>query len=390
VGVFFDAPRRGSDIVERRKAERIHGRWPPFGSGDILRYHPLSRSECHAGCCIMKAVAVTRSLPIADPESLIDIHLPTPTPHGRDLLVRVEAISVNPVDAKQRAAVQKAESEPRVLGWDAAGTVEAVGAEVTLFKPGDEVYYAGDVTRPGSNSEFQLVDERIVGTKPRSLDFADAAAMPLTAITAWEAFFDRMKIDPGGAHRGSSLLIIGGAGGVGSIGIQLAALAGLKVIATASRPESVAWVRSLGADHVVDHRKALRAQLEQLGFNVVDYIANFNDTELYWDVMGDLIKPQGTLCTIVGNRGPLAQDGVRSKSATHCWELMFTRSRFRTPDMIEQHRLLSRVAGLIDAGRLRSTRRETLSPITAASLRAAHARIESGTTIGKLVLSGWG
>ncbi len=338
----------------------------------------------------MKAVALTRYLPIADPGSLADVTLPDPEPAGRDLLVRVEAVSVNPVDTKQRAPNPKVETSPRVLGWDAAGTVAAVGPEATLFEPGDEVYYAGDVTRPGSNSELALVDERIVAKKPKTMDFAQAAAIPLTAITAWEACFDRMKIDPGGAHRGRSLLVIGGAGGVGSIGIQIAkVVAGLKVVATASRPETVAWVRELGADHVVDHSQPLRPQIEALGMEHVDYIANCNDTDRYWDQMGDLVAPQGTVCMIVGTKGPLAQDAVRNKSATVCWELMFTRPRFRTPDMIEQHRLLTRVAGLIDAQKIRGTLRETLRPINAANLRAAHAKLESGTMIGKLVVAGW-
>ena len=337
----------------------------------------------------MKAVALTRYLPIADPESLVDVTLPDPVPTGHDLLVRVAAVSVNPVDTKQRAPSAKVEAQPRVLGWDAAGTVAAVGPEVRLFKPGDEVYYAGDVTRQGSNSELQLVDERIVARKPRTLDFAQAAAIPLTAITAWECYFDRMKIDPGGAHRGATLLIIGGAGGVGSIGIQIGRVAGLKVIATASRPETVAWVKELGADHVVDHSQPLRPQIEALGLKFVDYIANFNDTDRYWEQMGDLIRPQGAISLIVGNRGPLAQEGVRGKSATICWELMFTRPRFKTPDMIEQQRLLTRVAELIDGGRIRGTLRETLRPINAANLRAAHAKLESGTMIGKLVVAGW-
>ena len=337
----------------------------------------------------MKAVALTRYLPIADPESLVDVTLPDPVPTGHDLLVRVAAVSVNPVDTKQRAPSAKVEAQPRVLGWDAAGTVAAVGPEVTLFKPGDEVYYAGDVTRQGSNSELQLVDERIVARKPRTLDFAQAAAIPLTAITAWECYFDRMKIDPGGAHRGASLLIIGGAGGVGSIGVQIAKVAGLKVIATASRPETLAWVKDLGADHVVDHSQPLRPQIEALGLKFVDYIANFNDTDRYWEQVGDLIRPQGAISLIVGNRGPLAQEGVRGKSAAVCWELMFTRPRFKTPDMIEQHRLLTRVAELIDAGRIRGTLRETLRPINAANLRAAHAKLESGQMIGKLVVAGW-
>jgi len=337
----------------------------------------------------VKAVALTRYLPIADPESLVDVTLPDPVPTGHDLLVRVAAVSVNPVDTKQRAPSAKVEAQPRVLGWDAAGTVAAVGPEVTLFKPGDEVYYAGDVTRQGSNSELQLVDERIVARKPRTLDFAQAAAIPLTAITAWECYFDRMKIDPGGAHRGASLLIIGGAGGVGSIGVQIAKVAGLKVIATASRPETVAWVKDLGADHVVDHSQPLRPQIEALGLKFVDYIANFNDTDRYWEQVGDLIRPQGAISLIVGNRGPLAQEGVRGKSAAVCWELMFTRPRFQCPDMIEQHRLLTRVAELIDGGRIRGTLRETLHPINAANLRAAHAKLESGQMIGKLVVAGW-
>jgi NADPH2:quinone reductase len=338
----------------------------------------------------MKAVALTRYLPISDPESLVDVTLPDPKPTGHDILVQVEAVSVNPVDTKQRAPNPKVETAPRVLGYDAAGTVAAVGPEVTLFKPGDEVYYAGDVTRPGSNSELQLVDERIVGKKPKSLDFAQAAAIPLTAITAWEAYFDRMKIDAGGKHRGASLLIIGGAGGVGSIGIQIAkVVAGLKVIATASRPETIAWVKELGADHVVDHSQPLRPQIEALGLKNVDYIANFNDTDRYWDQMGDLVAPQGAVCMIVAPKGPLAQDAVRGKSASVCWELMFTRPRFKTPDMIEQHRLLTRVAELIDGKKIRGTMRETLRPINAANMRAAHAKLESGTTIGKLVVAGW-
>ena len=310
-----------------------------------------------------------------------DIELPKPTPTGHDLLVKVEAISVNPVDYKQR---KLASSSPRVLGWDAAGTVEAVGPEVTMFKPGNPVYYAGDVTRPGANCEFHLVDERVVGHKPKSLDFAQAAAIPLTAITAWEAFFDRMKV-----KKGASLLIIGGAGGVGSIGIQIAKVAGLRVIATASRAESIAWVKELGADHVVDHRKPMRAQLEALGMKQVDYIANFNDLDTHWETMGDLIAPQGAMVAIVGNQKPLPMDAVRSKSATLCWELMFTRPRFKTPDMIEQHRLLDQVADWLDSGKLRGTLKETLSPINAANLRKAHEKLESGTMIGKLVLTGW-
>ena len=306
-----------------------------------------------------------------------EVELPKPAPSGRDLLVKVEAISVNPVDYKQR----KQATQPKVLGWDAAGTVEAVGAEVTLFKPGDAVYYAGDVTRPGCNSEFHLVDERIVGRKPKKLDFAQAAAIPLTAITAWESFFDRLFVKPG-----TSILIIGGAGGVGSIGIQLAKTAGLRVIATASRPDTVAWVKELGADQVVNHRQNLVSQVGA----PVDYIANFSgDLDAYWDTMAELIAPQGAMVAIVGNTRPLPFDAVRQKSVTFAWELMFTRPRYKTADMIEQHRLLNQVADWLDAGKLRGTMRETLSPISAQNLRKAHEKLESGTTIGKLVLKGW-
>jgi len=325
----------------------------------------------------MKAVAHTTP----DIDSLVDLELPAPSPSGRDLLVRVEAVSVNPVDTKQRKAGSAA---PRVLGWDAAGTVVGLGEEASLFKVGDEVYYAGDVTRAGCDSELHLVDERIVGRKPRRLDFAQAAALPLTAITAWEAFHDRLKV-----KRGASLLIIGGAGGVGSIGIQLARLAGLKVIATASRPASIAWVKELGAEHVIDHRKPMRPQLEALGLKHVDYIANFNEVDEHWAAISDLVAPQGGIVLIVGNKNPLNVDAVRAKSAALCFELMFTRPRFQTPDMIEQHRLLNQVAEWLDAGRLKGTLKETLSPINAANLRKAHAKLESGTMIGKLVLKGW-
>ena len=322
----------------------------------------------------MKAVAHTGT----DISSLTDIELPTPSPTGRDLLVKVEAVSVNPVDTKQRKA---GSATPRVLGWDAAGTVAAVGPEVTLFKPGEAVYYAGDVTRAGCDSEYHLVDERIVGRKPKTLDFAQAAAIPLTAITAWESFHDRMKVRAGG-----TILIISGAGGVGSIAIQLAKLAGLKVIATASRPESIAWCKQLGADEVVNHRESLVAQVKQ----PVEYIANFSgDLDAHWPAMAELVAPQGAVVAIVGNSKPLPMDMVRSKSATVCWELMFTRPRFKTADMIEQHKLLNQVSEWLDSGKLKGTLRETLSPINATHLRKAHEKLESGTMIGKLVLKGW-
>ncbi|MBV8033343.1 MAG: zinc-binding alcohol dehydrogenase family protein [Betaproteobacteria bacterium] len=337
----------------------------------------------------MKAVALTRPLPIADPQSLVDVELPKPSPKGRDLLVKVEAVSVNPVDTKRRMA-EKTDAAPKVIGWDAAGTVAAVGEQVSLFSVGDDVYYAGDVGRPGSNSEFQLVDERIVGRKPKTLDFVKAAAMPLTSITAWEAFFDRMKIDRGGKDGGKRLLVIGGAGGVGSIGIQLARLAGLTVVATASRNDTVQWVKGLGAQHVINHREPLKPQAEALGFKDFDYIANFSgDLDSYWPAMSELIAPQGYAVAIVGNTKPMSLDAFRMKSASFCWEFMFTRPRFQTADMIEQHRLLNQVADWLDAGKLKCTLTEAMSPINAANLRKAHAKLESGTMIGKLVLSGW-
>jgi len=338
----------------------------------------------------MKAIALTRYLPIDDPESLVEVDLPDPTVDGHDLLVRVEAISVNPVDTKLRAPKTQVESEPRVLGFDAAGTVVAVGPDVTGFKPGDAVYYAGDVTRPGSNAQLQRVDARIVGRKPATLDFAQAAALPLTTITAWELLFQRMPYAADGGGAGKTLLIIAGAGGVGSIAIQLARRAGFTVVATASRPQTVAWCRELGAHHVVDHREPLAPQLAALGFTTVDAAINLADTDRYWQVLGELLAPQGHLGLIVEPAGALRiGDPYKAKCIGIHWEMMFARPRFRTADMAEQGAILDRVADLIDAGELRTTLTETLSPIDAANLREAHRRLESGTTIGKLALAGW-
>jgi NADPH:quinone reductase len=338
----------------------------------------------------MKAVGLYRYLPIDHPEALIDVELPQPVATGRDLLVKVEAISVNPVDFKVRSPKDKVESSPRVLGWDAAGTVVAVGPEVTLFKAGDPVFYAGSITRPGANSEYHLVDERIVGRKPASLDFSHAAALPLTAITAWEALFDRLGVSPQGADEGRSVLIIGGAGGVGSIGIQLAKqLAKLKVIATASRPASAQWATELGADHIIDHFGDMPAQLKQIGFEQVDYILIFNDTDKHFPAAAAVIKPQGGIATIVENDKPVAVELLKAKSAAFHWEFMFTRSMFGTPDMIEQHKLLTEVGRLIDAGTLRTTVGQDLGKINAANVRRAHQLLEEGRAIGKLVLTGF-
>ena len=337
----------------------------------------------------MKAVSLTRYLPIDDPDSLVDSELAEPAASGHDLLVRVEAVSVNPVDTKVRAPKPQVEVQPKVLGWDAAGTVVAVGDKVTLFKAGDAAYYAGDITRPGSNAQLQLVDERIVGRKPMSLDFAEAAALPLTTLTAWELLFDRFGFEAEGGDRGRSVLMIGGAGGLGSIAIQLARRAGLAVIATASRPETVAWCRSMGADHFIDHRQPLRSQLEAVGFRHVDAIACFTGAEAYWAQMADVVAPQGRIGLVVGLRAPLDLELIKNKSASVHWEFMFTRAMFGTADMRRQHEILTQAANLVDRGELRTTLTETLRPINAKNLREAHRRLESGTTIGKLVLAGW-
>ncbi|QDQ27466.1 zinc-binding alcohol dehydrogenase family protein [Chitinimonas arctica] len=338
----------------------------------------------------MKAVALTRYLPISHPEALLDLELPKPAaPAAHDLLVRVEAIAVNPVDYKVRAPKDTVETTPRILGWDAAGVVEAVGEAVSGFKAGDRVYYAGDITRPGSNAQYQLVDERLVATMPKSLDFAAAAALPLTSITAWEALFERLGLDRHGRHSGKTLLVIGGAGGVGSIAIQLAKLAGLTVVATASRDNSRQWCRELGADHVIAHGEPLHAASRAAGFETYDYIFCTHDTDNYFDAMAELIAPQGGIVTIVETTRPHDLAALKAKSAFFAWESMFTRSKYRTADMIEQQRLLTEVAALIDAGRLKTTLGETLGNINADNLKRAHALLEEGRVIGKLVLVGF-
>lgn len=334
----------------------------------------------------MKAIISKRPLPVSDPNSLIDVELPTPQASGRDILVRVEAISVNPVDTKVRASAEDANGI--VLGWDAAGTVVAIGNEVTGFKPGDEVYYAGDITRLGTNSEYHLVDERIAGLKPAKLSFAEAAAFPLVTITAWEAIFGHLGVSPEGGSKGA-ILIIGGAGGVGSMGVQLARKAGLTVIATASRPETRDWVMKLGAHHVIDHRQPLPEQLAAIGLPEVEYIANFSNTEAYWPVMAQVIRPLGKIVAIVETSKELDLNLLKPKSVQFAWEFMFTRSKFQTPDMAEQGRLLDEAARWIDEGKLQSIVGATITGINAANLRAAHERSESGSLIGKLVLSGW-
>lgn len=337
----------------------------------------------------MKAIAYHTSLPIEHADSLLDIDLPLPVAGGRDLLVAVKAVSVNPVDAKIRKNRAPAAGAPQVLGWDASGVVEAVGPDVSLFKPGDRVWYAGSIVRPGSNSEFQLVDERIVGHMPASLDFGAAAALPLTAITAWELLFERLQVGRGTDAQGKSLLVIGAAGGVGSILVQLARqLTGLTVIGTASRPQTAAWVKDLGAHHVLDHSLPLAGEIKRLGLPPVDYVASLNQTDAHFDQIVELIAPQGKLA-LIDDPADLDVRKLKSKSVSLHWELMFTRSLFETADMHQQHALLDEVAQLVDAGVLRSTLAERFGKIDAANLKRAHAIIESNTARGKIVLEGF-
>lgn len=335
----------------------------------------------------MKAVGFKTSLPISEPESFIEVETEKPTPAGHELLVKVKAISVNPVDYKirQNSAKNTVLAQPKIIGWDAVGTVEAVGEAVTLFKKGDEVYYAGDITKQGSNAAYQVIDERIVGKKPVSLAIEEAAAIPLTALTAWEIFFDRMRLSAE-RDKNKTLLIIGGAGGVGSIAIQLAKkLLDMKVIATASRTETIDWCKKMGADVVVNHRNLIE-EVRQAGYQQVDYIVDFVDTNQYWDAMAELIKPQGHIASITGSSTPVLLNKLKSKSVSFSWELMFTRSTFQTEDMMEQHTILNRVADLLDQGVLQPTLTQTLEGLTAENFKLAHKQLESGSTIGKLVI----
>ncbi|KOF12448.1 Zn-dependent oxidoreductase [Ensifer adhaerens] len=337
----------------------------------------------------MRAVAYQVPQPIEAETSLVDIDLPRPEPKGRDILVDVKAISVNPVDTKIRRGAKPEAGQWKVLGWDAAGVVSAVGPDASFFKPGDEVFYAGAINRSGTNAEFHLVDERIVGRKPKSLDFAAAAALPLTSITAWEMLFDRLEVTRPVAGAANAILIIGGAGGVGSIAIQIArALTDLTVIATASRPETVEWVKSLGAHHVVDHRQPLAAQIESLGIGQPGFVFSTTNTDDHLDQIVELIAPQGRF-GLIDDPKQLDALPLKRKSISLHWELMFTRSLFATADIEKQNALLNGVSELVDAGKIMSTLNENFGTINAANLRRAHALIESGKAKGKIVLSGF-
>jgi NADPH2:quinone reductase len=352
----------------------------------------------------MRALGLRHHLPIDHPEALLDLELPAPVLRPHDLLIRVEAIAVNPVDTKLRAGQgpddRRQHEPPLVLGFDGCGVIEALGPAAAAegrWRLGDRVLAAGDINRAGWNAELVAIDSRLCGHPPQSLSAAEAAALPLTGLTAWEGLFERLGLshEPTAAQQGQALLIIGAAGGVGSIAIQLARRAGLRVIATASRPESQAWVQQLGAAEVIDHRQPLAPQLAALAGLAdaaspqIPWIANFADTDAYWSQMAELVAPQGAILAIVGNRRPLDQTLLKAKSARLCWEFMFTRAQFTTADLDQQGRILTRISQLVDAGELRGTARTTLGPINAANLRAAHAQLESGSTIGKLVLCGW-
>lgn len=331
----------------------------------------------------MKAVAYRRSLPIADPEALVDVELPPPSIGEHDLLVAVRAVSVNPVDTKVRRGVAPAAGEWKVLGWDAAGEVVQAGSAVRGFAPGDRVWYAGSIARPGSNAELQAVDARIVGKMPASLDFARAAALPLTAITAWEILFDRLGLTAGST---GTLLVIGAAGGVGSILVQLARqLTGVTVAGTASRPETRAWLLELGAHVVIDHARPLGEELRAAGFAQAEYVVSLNQTERHFAAIAELIAPQGKLA-LIDDPASLDIVPLKRKSVSVHWEFMFTRSLFATPDQAKQGELLDELARLVDAGRVRTTLAEHFGRIDAANLRRAHALIESGRARGKIVL----
>lgn len=337
----------------------------------------------------MKAVGYQKSLPIEDTDSLIDFETAKPEPKGRDIRVAVKAISANPVDYKVRKRAAPPAGEYKILGFDAAGVVDAVGPEVSLFKPGDEVFYAGSILRQGTNSEFHLVDERIVGSKPTSLSFAQAAALPLTAITAWELLFDRLGAVPGKSLDPRTLLITGGAGGVGSILIQLARrLTGLTVVATATRPESQQWCLDLGAHAVIDHGKPMKEQIEALRVPPVGLVASLTFTDQHYKAIVEFMAPQGKF-GLIDDPPEFTMSTFKGKAISVHWESMFTRSSFQTPDMIAQHHLLNDVSDLLDKGVLRTTLDQTFGTINAANLKRAHALLESGKSRGKIVLEGW-
>jgi NADPH:quinone reductase len=350
----------------------------------MLNYVSITRRQA------MRAVGYQQSLPIDQDASLIDVELPQPEPGPRDLLVEIKAVSLNPVDTKVRMRAQPEPGGVKVLGYDASGIVRAVGSEVSLFKVGDEVFYAGAITRSGTNAEFHLVDERLVGSKPKSLKFEEAAALPLTTLTAWETLFDRLDVKRPVKGAANAILIVGGAGGVGSIAVQLARkLTDLTVIATASRPETQAWARELGAHHVIDHSQPLAAQVEAIGIGAPAFVFSITHTENHFAEIAKAIAPQGRFALIDDPKAPLDINLLKGKSVSIHWESMFTRSTFQTADMERQHEILNEASRLVDAGTIRTTLSDVIGPINAANLKRAHALIESNRTRGKIVLSGF-
>jgi NADPH:quinone reductase len=347
--------------------------------GESIEFHERSPMQVGVDDSTMRAIYV------ADGE-LVDAEVPVPDVRGRDVLVRVQAVGINPVDVKVRAALRKS-AEQRILGWDAAGVVERVGSEVSMFRPGEEVFFAGSILRQGCNSELCLVDERIMAHKPRNVSIEQAAAIPLTALTAYEALFEQLPLLT--ATREQTLLVIGGAGGVASLAIQLAKqLSPIRVVAAASRPQSKAWVKALGADYVIDHALPLAEQLQAIGASPVDFVLCARDTEQYFASVVELLRPRGAAVFIVEPKQPLDMHEAFRKSLRICWELMFTRSIFQADDMIYQHRILSLIARLVDAGKVCSPVTSTHSPISAATLSLAHRQLQTGRTIGKVVLTG--
>ncbi len=334
----------------------------------------------------MKAVGCIK--PASDDEYnyLVDIELPTPAPTEHDLLVENKAIAVNPIDCKVRMRTHLKEGVPRVLGWDAAGIVKEVGNKVTLFKPGDEVWYAGDLTRAGCNSEFSLVDERLVGLKPKNLSFEQAAALPLTSITAWELLFDRLNLS---AKQKGSLLITGAAGGVGSILVQLARqLTELTIIGTAGREQSEQWIKQCGAHQVIDHNKPMLEQLNQLGIGHVDYVISLTHSAEHATELANCLKPQAKIA-LIDDPENLDFRIFKLKSITIYWEMMFTRSMYKTADMKKQHQILTKIAELVDKGLIKTTLNDNYGPINAANLNRAHEQLISGESRGKIVLAGF-
>lgn len=334
----------------------------------------------------MHAIGYTEHLPLTDPRSLYDFTLEKPTPTGHDLLVRVDAVSVNPVDLVGLQRDAPAPDVPAVLGWDAVGIVERVGSAVSLFQPGDAVFYAGDFSRSGSDTDYHLVDERIVGHAPKTLSNAEAAAMPLTALTAWEALFEQLGIDPQADNHNQTLLIINGAGGVGSVATQLAHWAGLHVIATASRPETIAWTKDHGADVTVNHREDLVPQVRALGHQYVDYVLELSNLNQHWTEIVDLIKPSGKIVSITGSDVPIDLRALKQKRATFAWEWMFSKAWFHTDDLLSQHTSLDQISALLDQGVLTSTLTKTFQPLNAEQVRAALQLVASHKMMGKAVV----